>query len=98
MVDIGPMSSVWVTVEWHHEGLEVRSAGVVDLMDFRTRHKVIISTALLLLRVPCVGEIRSDVLVKFQVASVVLSVCVPPWKLQTTYPKLFLWSALWRLL
>lgn len=76
MVGIGPMSSVWVMVEQHHEGLEVRNAGLVDLMDFRTRHKVIIWTALLSLRVPCVREVRSDVLVEFQVAND-LFVCVP---------------------
>lgn len=77
MIGIGPMSSVWVMVEQHHEGLEVRNAGLVDLMDFRTRHKVIIWTALLPLRVPCVREVRSDVLVEFQVANDVLSASVP---------------------
>ena len=77
MVGIGPISSVWVMVEQHHEGLEVRNAGLVDLMDFRTRCKGISWTALLPLRVPCVREVRSDVLVEFQVANDVLSACVP---------------------
>lgn len=77
MVGIGPMSSVWVMVEQYHEGLEVRNAGLVDLMDFRTRHKVIIWTALWPLRVPCIREVRSDVLVEFQVANDVLPAFVP---------------------
>lgn len=38
MVGIGPISSVWVMVEQHCEGLEVRNAGLVDLMGFRTKH------------------------------------------------------------
>lgn len=79
MVGIGPMSSVWVMVEQHHEGLVVRNAGLMDLMNFRTRHKVIIWTALLPLRVPCVREVRSDALVEFHMAkaSDTLSACVP---------------------
>lgn len=77
MISIGPMSSVWVMVEQHHEGLEVRNAGLVYLMDFRTRHEVIIWTALLPVRVSCVREVRSGVLVEFQVANDVLSAGVP---------------------
>lgn len=39
------------TASWR---LEVKNAGLVNFMDFRTRHKVLIWTALFLLRVFCV--------------------------------------------
>lgn len=64
-------------VEQHQEGLEVRNAGLVALMDFITRHKLIIWTVLLPLRIHCIQEVRSDVLAEFPVASDVLSACVP---------------------
>lgn len=51
--------------------------GLMDFMGFRTRHEVIIHTALWPLRVPCVREVRCDMLVEFQVASDVLCACVP---------------------
>lgn len=89
MVGIGPVSSVWVMVEQHHEGLEVRNAGLADLMDFRTRYKVVIWTSLLPRRVSYVRECAGWV-----PSGQWCSVCLCPQEAADYLPHIIL--ALWR--